>query len=77
MVLKNIVDHARKRGIRKIVGVYVPTDRNKLVENHYGKLGFTEIVKAEDGTKTYELDVESAVVEGAPMRMHCVCCAAG
>lgn len=76
MVLKNMVDHARKRGIRKLIGVYIPTDRNKLVENHYGKLGFTEIGREEDGTKTYELNVESAIVEEAPMRMRCVCCTA-
>ena len=31
---------ARARGIRKIVGVYIPSKKNGLVADHYRKLGF-------------------------------------
>jgi FkbH-like protein len=67
MVLREILDHARPRGIRKLIGVYRPTDRNKLVENHFLNLGFTEVEREADGTTTWELDVDTADVAVAAM----------
>jgi predicted enzyme involved in methoxymalonyl-ACP biosynthesis len=37
---------ARERGLREIVGLYRPTDRNGMVRDHYAGLGFTR-----DGTE--------------------------
>jgi FkbH-like protein len=67
MVLREILEHARRNGIRKLTGAYRPTDRNKLVEDHYSKLGFTLLSTAADATTTWELDVDTAVIEAAPM----------
>jgi predicted enzyme involved in methoxymalonyl-ACP biosynthesis len=47
MVLREILEHARAAGIRKLRGTYKPTDRNKLVVDHYAKLGFTRSPKSE------------------------------
>ncbi|MDQ2773929.1 MAG: HAD-IIIC family phosphatase [Acidobacteriota bacterium] len=69
MVLRHILEHAKRQGIHKLIGIYKPTDRNKLVEDHYSKLGFTEIQKSEDGTTLWELNVETADVQGAPMNV--------
>jgi FkbH-like protein len=66
MVLKAILDQAKKEGVRTLLGTYTPTDRNKLVQEHYQKLGF-HLVKTEGQIFTFELDVNGAVVEGAPM----------
>ena len=41
MVLREMLEHASERGVAKLIGTYRPTDRNKLVEQHYSKLGFT------------------------------------
>ena len=41
-VLQELVSHARELGINRIVGTYRPTERNRLVEDHYDRLGFTE-----------------------------------
>jgi FkbH-like protein len=38
--MNEILAVARRRGARRIVGVYRPTAKNKLVEGHYRKLGF-------------------------------------
>lgn len=73
MVLKNILDHAKKHGIHKLRGLYVPTARNKLVEDHYSKLGFAKI-RDENGTTIFELSVDSASVADAPVKMRCYCC---
>src|SRR6202023_2667575 len=43
MVLREILTHARSAGVQKLTGTYLPTDRNKLVIDHYAKLGFTKV----------------------------------
>ncbi len=39
-VLNNIVGAARRRGLSRIVGEYLPTPKNGMVKDHYSKLGF-------------------------------------
>lgn len=41
-VLNIIVDYARNKGYRTIVGEYIPTAKNALVKTHYADLGFTQ-----------------------------------
>jgi FkbH-like protein len=67
MVLKHITGQAKKRGIRKLKGTYIRTDRNKLVENHYPKLGFVQVGEARNGCAFYEFEVEYASFEGIPI----------
>ena len=38
--LHNLIYNAKKNNIKEIVGKYIPTDRNKLVKNHFKDLGF-------------------------------------
>ncbi|MBV8571752.1 MAG: HAD family hydrolase [Acidobacteriaceae bacterium] len=66
MVLREMVRHARRDQIRTLIGVYLPTDRNQLVKDHYAKLGFTS-KSEQDGATIWELDVETAAIEAAPM----------
>jgi FkbH-like protein len=72
MVLREILDHARARGVHRLVGRYRPTDRNKLVEDHYSKLGFSEVRREPDGTTIWSLDVNNADVPAAAMVVHSV-----
>jgi FkbH-like protein len=72
MVLREILERARHLGIRTLVGTYRPTDRNNLVQDHYAKLGFTEISRADDGTSTWTLDVKSADIQSAPMTVRSI-----
>lgn len=71
MVLRDLLENAKRRGIRKLRGTYIPTDRNSLVVEHYSRLGFTESGDADNGTKFYELDVSSATIPHAPMKVRC------
>ena len=54
--LNTMVEAAREKGYRRIIGEYLPTPKNKMVENHYPCLGFQKL----EGTPTaqYVLDVE-------------------
>ena len=69
MVLREILDQARAAGIGKLSGTYRPTDRNKLVIDHYAKLGFTKVEEEESGATRWELAVEGADPESAPMKV--------
>jgi FkbH-like protein len=72
MVLKHVVEHAKQRGITKLRGKYIRTDRNQLVAEHYSQLGFVQTA-AEPGSATYELDLASAAIVDAPMKVTCLC----
>ena len=67
MVLREILDHARRNEIGKLTGIYLPTGRNTLVKDHYQKLGFTPTGSEPDGTTTWQLEVNGAQVVAAPM----------
>jgi len=41
--LNQLVNDAIAKGYKKIIGEYLPTAKNKLVENHYSDLGFMQI----------------------------------
>jgi FkbH-like protein len=38
--LNQVVTYAKEKGVSTIVGTYLPTPKNKMVENHYTDLGF-------------------------------------
>jgi predicted enzyme involved in methoxymalonyl-ACP biosynthesis len=69
MVLREILKHARAAGIHKLTGAYRPTDRNKLVVDHYARLGFTQLGQEAAGVTRWELLVKEANPESAPMNV--------
>ena len=42
-VLNTIVRYAHKNGYQKLVGEYIPTDKNALVKDHFTNLGFNQV----------------------------------
>lgn len=54
--LNTMVERAKVAGYKKIIGEYLPTPKNKMVENHYSSLGFSKI----EGKTTaqYVLDLD-------------------
>jgi FkbH-like protein len=69
MVLREVLEHARHAGIHKLSGSYIPTERNKLVIDHYSKLGFTKVAEEDSGLTRWELRVEGSKPESAPMKI--------
>jgi FkbH-like protein len=51
-----LVEAAQSRGVRSIVGVYRPTQKNRLVEDHYAQLGFERIAATPEEVR-YSLTV--------------------
>ncbi len=54
--LNTMVEVAKAKGYKKIIGEYLPTLKNKMVELHYPNLGFDKV----EGTETarYELNLD-------------------
>lgn len=55
--LNTMVEQAKAKGYKRIVGEYLPTPKNKMVEEHYPKLGFTAVPHAPSAQ--YVLNVAS------------------
>jgi FkbH-like protein len=68
-VLQELLIHARSLGIRRVIGTYRPTERNRLVEDHYSKLGFTECERLADGSTVWGLDVADYTDVSLPMKV--------
>ncbi len=68
-VLGEILDRARAAGIETLAGTYRPTDRNKLVVDHYARLGFARVSEEESGLTRWELAVAGASPESVPMKV--------
>lgn len=54
--LNIIVEFAKQNGYKRMIGEYLPTMKNKLVEHHYESLGFSRIENAD--TQQYTLDID-------------------
>lgn len=54
--LNTMIEKAKAAHYKKIIGEYLPTPKNKMVENHYIDLGFTPVKGA--ASAQYELKVE-------------------
>jgi FkbH-like protein len=68
-VLQELLLQAEQRGIARIVGVYRPTERNKLVADHYEKLGFSLVEQRDDGTTGWQRSVSDANGEPPPIQV--------
>jgi FkbH-like protein len=68
-VLRQICGYARAAGISTLNGTYRPTDRNKLVENHYRDLGFDASGSEPDGTTYWTYPTDRDVAVTIPMRV--------
>jgi FkbH-like protein len=58
LLLNSIVEQANHRGLKRIVGEYIPTPKNGLVRDHYQSLGFTQIDEDSGETTRWQLLVD-------------------
>ena len=65
--MERLVAFCQNRGLRVIVGRYLPTAKNKLVSGHYAELGFIE-VSGDAGGTTWNFDLS----EQQMRRGHCI-----
>lgn len=57
-MLDGIVERAQERGLRSLIGSYLPTSKNGMVADHYEKLGFSLVSRDESaGSSIWSLDI--------------------
>ncbi len=62
-MLDGIAERARDKGIRRLLGSYLPTAKNGMVKDHYEKLGFSLVLSndaaqgKQDNATTWALDI--------------------
>jgi len=64
--LQDIIKNAKDSGARKLIGKFVPTTRNSIVRDHYGKLGFAKKQNSADA-EIWELDIEGYQHSAEPL----------
>jgi len=69
MVLTELLRHAVKASVKTLHGIYIPSERNMLVVDHYAQLGFTKTGQQTNGTTLWELSVEGAEPVNTPMQV--------
>jgi FkbH-like protein len=69
MVFREVLEHARRAGIDTLVGIFIPSERNQMVAEHYAKLGFAKTRVTLSGTTEWKLSVDGATAKGAPMNV--------
>jgi FkbH-like protein len=52
-----LVEQCQARGIRKIVGIYIPSKKNSMVAGHYPGLGFSSMAGTSEGRELWGYDV--------------------
>ena len=54
--LNTMVEYAKEKGYKRIIGEYLPTPKNKMVEKHYENLGFQALTDAPTAQYLLEID---------------------
>jgi FkbH-like protein len=52
-----LVEECRVRGVRRIIGSYIPSRKNGLVADHYPKLGFTSCASKLEGAQSWSYEI--------------------
>jgi FkbH-like protein len=68
--LNLLAERAKQAGAAAIEGIYLPTKKNGMVRDHYGRLGFTQIEEKEDGSSRWLLQL--ADFEPRPVLMETI-----
>lgn len=66
--MNNVFDLAKKIGVCKVKGTYIPSKKNGMVKDFYAGFGFDKVDELPDGTTEWSLDTEAYADRPALMR---------
>ena len=56
-MMDEMVKRCKAKGVTTLRGHYLPTEKNKMVKNFYGDMGFDLIIENPDGSSDWKLDL--------------------
>ena len=59
-MMDELVEKARKTGIKKSIGYYYPTSKNSMVKEFYALQGFSKISEDAEGNTTWEFIIDDS-----------------
>lgn len=65
--LQHLAAAARGAGASRLIGRYIPSAKNMMVEQHYQKLGFEKIEQTPEGVTVWELRLDGWSLDELPM----------
>jgi len=68
-ILQTVVAQARAEGAEALVGRYIPSAKNAMVAEHFGKLGFSLTERQPDGGSLWRLALAEYQDRSLPMRI--------
>lgn len=68
-VLNHLAAAARAEGAAALIGRYIPSAKNKMVAQHYEKLGFELVDTGSDGVTVHKLSLSGFVAPELPMQI--------
>jgi FkbH-like protein len=69
-VLAHVCAAASTAGAQRHIGRYLPTAKNRMVADHYGKLGFTLTDQTADGGSVWTLELDRYHAPDLPMQIN-------
>jgi FkbH-like protein len=69
-ILAHLIETARGRELRMIRGIYVPTERNRMVSRLYPELGFEPEASGPDGTTSWTLVIPQTTPQNELIKEH-------
>jgi len=64
--MQAVIEGARAAGIKRLTGHYLPSAKNAMVAEHFGRLGFTRVSIADDGASVWTYAVDDYVMKDLP-----------
>jgi predicted enzyme involved in methoxymalonyl-ACP biosynthesis len=68
-ILQTVVAQATAAGALALVGQYIPSPKNAMVAEHFGKLGFSLTARQPDGGSLWRLALAEYRDQSLPMRI--------
>jgi FkbH-like protein len=69
VVLAHLAQAAQDAGATALIGRYIPSAKNKMVAQHYDKLGFERVEEQPDGAVLYRLELAAFVAQNLPLEI--------
>jgi len=60
--MERLLEFCRDRGVQTVIGQYIPTEKNKLVSNHYAELGFEPVASDEQSSTWQYLVSDQSII---------------